>query len=418
MSFERAGSAPSRSDQTTVRRANLGVVLQQIAGGEPRSRARVAAETGLTRGTVSSLVGELIELDLLRETGEDQRSGRAGRPGLALELSDRVVAVGLEVNVDYLAVCVEDLAGNVRYEKHVHADNRRSAPRPVLNRLARLARDAEEAIAAEGLVSVGVAVAVPGLVSAETGELLRAPNLGWSEIPVADEISARLDGVPVRADNEANLAALAEHWQGVARGLDNFICVFAEVGVGAGIFIGGDLFRGSHGFGAELGHITIDPAGLPCECGAVGCLETIVGQDAIARRAGIGEEEQRRARNVTRELVRRAEHGDTAVIGSLAEAGRSLGIGLASAVNLFDVDAVVLGGCLGPLSPWLVSEVREALEARVLSAGWSGCDVLVSEFGEGAAVRGAAALTLRAVLAEPWRVAEQSRVLSGVISQP
>jgi predicted NBD/HSP70 family sugar kinase len=399
-----------------VRRANLGVVLQQIAGGEPRSRARVAADTGLTRGTVSSLVGELIELDLLRETGEDQRSGRAGRPGLALELSDRVVAVGLEVNVDYLAVCVEDLAGNVRYEKHVHTDNRRSAPGPVLSRLARLARGAEEVIAAENLTSAGIAVALPGLVAAETGVLLRAPNLGWSDIAVAEEISARLGGVPVRADNEANLAALAEHWQGVARDLDNFICVFAEVGVGAGIFIGGDLFRGSHGFGAELGHITVEPGGLPCQCGARGCLETIVGQEAIARRAGICEDDKRRARNVTRELVRRAEHGDAAVITSLGEAGRALGIGLASAVNLFDVDAVVLGGCLGPLAPWLIADVREALGVRVLSAGWSGCEVLVSEFGEGAAVRGAAALTLRSVLAEPWLVAERSAVVRERVS--
>ena len=408
MSFERAPNATSRADQTTVRHANLGVVLQQIAGGAPRSRAGVAAETGLTRGTVSSLVGELIELDLLRETGEDQRSGRAGRPGLALEVSDRVVAVGLEVNVDYLAVCVEDLAGNVRYEKHVHADNRRSAFGPVLNRLARLARGAEEVIAAEGLISAGIAVALPGLVAAESGRLLRAPNLAWSDIPVADEVSSRLGGVPVRVDNEANLAALAEHWQGVARDLDNFICVFAEVGVGAGIFIGGDLFRGSHGFGAELGHITVAPGGLPCQCGAVGCLETIVGREAIARRAGICEDDKRRARNVTRELVRRAEQGDEAVIASVAEAGHALGIGLASAVNLFDVDAVVLGGCLGPLAPWLVADVREALGVRVLSAGWPGCEVLVSEFGEGAAVRGAAALTLRSVLAEPWLVAERS----------
>ena len=113
MSFERAHHAPLRADQTTVRRANLGVVLQQIAGGEPRSRARVAADTGLTRGAVSSLVGELIELDLLRETGAGRRSGRVGRPAQTLELGDRVVAIGLEVDVDYLAVCVEDLTGTV-----------------------------------------------------------------------------------------------------------------------------------------------------------------------------------------------------------------------------------------------------------------------------------------------------------------
>jgi len=284
MTFERASHAASRADQTTVRRANLGVVLQQIAAGEPRSRARVAAETGLTRGTVSSLVGELIELDLLRETGEDARPGQVGRPAQTLELGDRVVAIGLEVNVDYLAVCVEDLTGTVRYERRVHTDNRRSKPVPVLKRLVRMAEEATAAIAAEDLIAAGAAVALPGLVEAQTGTLLRAPNLGWSEIPVADEIAGRLPGLPVRADNEANLAALAEHWQGVARDLDNFICVFGEVGVGGGIFVDGELFRGAHGYGGEFGHLTVDPDGPPCKCGSTGCLETFVGQEAIVER--------------------------------------------------------------------------------------------------------------------------------------
>ena len=411
MSFERAYSATSRADQTTVRRANLGVVLQQIAGGEPRSRASVASETGLTRGTVSSLVGELIELDLLRETGEDERSGRVGRPGQTLELDDRIVAIGLEVNVDYLAVCVEDLTGTIRYERRVHTDNRRSKPGPVLNRLARMARGGARRDRRRGLRRRPAPPSrCPGLVEAETGTLLRAPNLGWSEIPVAGEIAARLSGLPVRADNEANLAALAEHWQGVARDLENFICVFGEVGVGGGIFVDGELFRGAHGYGGEFGHLTVDPDGPPCKCGSTGCLETFVGQEAIARRAGIAVGAGGRARNLTRELVRRAETNDPAVLRSLSEAGRYLGIGLASAVNLFDVDVVVLGGCFGPLAPWLADDVRAVLGERVLSSAWSGCEVRASEFGEGAAVRGAAALTLTSVLAEPWLVAERPGV--------
>ena len=407
MSFERPPGAGTRADQSTVRRANLGVVLKQIAAGEPRSRARVAAETGLTRGTVSSLVGELIELDLLRETGEDEHVGRVGRPAQTLELGDRIVAIGLEVNVDYLAVCVEDLTGIIRYERHVHADNRRSRPGPVLNRLARMAEAALETVAADGRTPIGVAVALPGVVEESTGTLLRAPNLGWSEIPVVEEIGRRLPGLPVRADNEANLAALAEHWQGVGQGLDNFICVFGEVGVGGGIFVDGELFRGAHGFGGELGHVVVDPDGPLCNCGATGCLETFVGQEAIARRAGIEIGSGGRTRNLTQELVRRAENGDKAVVRSLSETGRYLGLGLASAVNLLDLDAVVLGGCLGELAPWLADGVRRVLEERVLSAVWSGCDVRASEFGEGAAVRGAAALTLREVLAEPWLVAER-----------
>ncbi len=406
MSFERPQSSSARADQTTVRRANLGIVLQQIASGAPRSRARVAAATGLTRGTVSSLVGELIDLELLRETGSDENVGRVGRPAQTLELDDRIAAVGLEVNVDYLAACVEDLTGTIRYERHVHTDNRRSRPGPVLARLVRMAQEALAAAQDDDLVPVGIGVALPGVVEAQTGTLLRAPNLGWSEITVATEICSRLPGFPVRADNESNLAALAEHWQGVGRDVDNFICVFGEIGVGGGIFVDGQLFRGAHGFGGEFGHLTVDPDGPLCNCGSRGCLEVFVGEEAIARRAGIRAGASGKTRNLTRELVRRAEKGDPETLRSLAETGHYLGIGLASAVNLLDVDAIVLGGCFGALAPWLTVPVRRSLEERVLSSAWSECEVRASELGDGAAVRGAAALILRGVLAEPWRVAE------------
>src|SRR5207342_2005864 len=139
-----------------------------------------------------------------------------------------------------------------------------------------------EVVDEDDLVVVGAAVALPGLVEAKTGTLLRAPNLGWEEIAVAAELASRLGGLAVRADNEANLAALAEHWQGVARDLEDFVAVFGEVGVGGGIFLDGELFRGAHGFGAEFGHVTVDPDGPACKCGSAGCLETVAGQEAIA----------------------------------------------------------------------------------------------------------------------------------------
>ncbi len=402
MSFERARSASTRADQTTVRRANLGVVLQHVARSGPRSRARIASETGLTRGTVSSLVTELIDLGLVRETGEDEHPGGVGRPAQTLELHDRVVAIGLEVNVDYLAVCVEDLSGAVRYERRVHTDNRLSAPGPVLTELAQMATDAIDAAEQQGLVLAGIAVALPGLVEVDSGTLLRAPNLGWSGIVVAEELRGRIGGQLVLVENEANLAALAEHWQGAAQGLRNFICVFGEVGVGGGIFVDGKLFRGSHGFGGEFGHLTLDPAGEVCKCGSRGCLETYVGQEAIARRAGVEAASGGRTQSITDELVRRANGGDTRTLESLDEAGRLLGIGLASAVNLFDLDAIVLGGCFGPLAPWLEDRIGAMLDERVLSAHWSACELRASELGETAAVRGAAALTLSEVIAEPW----------------
>jgi predicted NBD/HSP70 family sugar kinase len=358
--------------------------------------------TGLTRGTVSSLVAELIALELVRETGETTSPRGTGRPGAALELADVVVGVGLEVNVDYVAVSVEDLTGAVRYERRAHRDNRSSAPSTVLDRLGRAARDALDASVRDGLRPVGVSVAVAGLVEEASGTVVNAPNLGWVNLPVADELAARI-GVPVHIENEANLAALAEHWAGAAVGIDDFVCLFGEVGVGGGIVLGGRLFRGFHGFGGEFGHVSVDPEGRRCACGSRGCVETLAGVESIARAAGISSVEGR-PRSLTDELVRRAEDGAPRVLTALDDVGRWLGIALASAFNLLDVRAVVLGGCFGPLAPWLVDGVRETLEERSLSARSGSFLVLPSAFGDVAAVRGAAALPLHRVLDEPWTV--------------
>ena len=409
MSFDRGRAPTLRADQTTVRRANLGVVLRHVASQGPCSRARIAAQTGLTRGTVSSLVSELVELELLRDSGEDGRDGSVGRPAQPVELADVSVAVGLEISVDSLEVSVEDLTGRVRYERRVFVDNRLSASGPVLDRLARMALHAIDEVERDGLRIVGIAVAVPGLVELDSGTLLRAPNLGWTRLAIVDELRDRLPDVPIRVENEANLAALAEHWQGAARNVRNFICVFGEVGVGAGIVVDGELYRGAHGFGGEFGHVAVAPGGELCACGSRGCLETLVGLEAIARRASLQIESGERMRSVTAELVRRAEAGDSDVLTALHEAGTSLGLALASVVNLFDLDVVVLGGCFGPLSSWLAQEVETALRSRVLAAEWSTCELRPSAIGELAAVRGAAALMLRGLLAAPWTMADVAR---------
>jgi predicted NBD/HSP70 family sugar kinase len=393
------GPWAAAADQSSVRRANLGVVLRCVADNGRCSRADVAGRTGLTRGTVSSLVTELIALDLLRESDLPAEPRRIGRPGVALQLANRIVGVGLEVNVDYLAVHVEDLAGTVRFQHRVDRDNRGSKPRPVLDHVAHLAKGALDDVAAQGLHAAGIALAVPGPVELQTGTLVFAPNLGWSDVPLREELGARLDRA-VEIENEANLAALAEHWGGAARGFEDFILAFGEIGVGGGIVVGGKLYRGVNGFGGELGHVPVEQGGLTCACGSAGCLETRAGVEAIARVAGVPSSNRRRNR-VGAELVQRAADGDAAVIAACAEAGRWLGLGLAAAVNLLGLDAVVLGGCYGPLAPWIAHDVEAAVRERSLAARSAPIHVLRSTFGPDAAMRGAAAVSLRRVLDDP-----------------
>ena len=219
----------------------------------------------------------------------------------------------------------------------------------MLDRLARTARAAVDAAAREGLRPIGVSVAVPGLVEEASGTVVFAPNLGWENVRVGVELASRLE-LPVHVENESNLAALAEHWIGAAAGIDDFVCVFGEVGVGGGVVLGGRLFRGSHGFGGEFGHVSVDPTGLRCACGSRGCVETLVGEEAIARAAGVSPSTGR-SRSLTDEIVRRAESGTPRVLEALADTGRWLGIALASTFNVLDVRAVVLGYASGRSLP-------------------------------------------------------------------
>jgi len=389
------------ANQRSVRRHNLGVVLRHVAEHGPRSRAAIAGETGLNKTTVSSLVAELIGFGLVRETEVEMR-GTVGRPALPVELSGgRVAGLGLEIGVDFLSLRADDLGGAERHRAYVSGDNRGRPVDHVLDQLAEMARAALAALAGEGVLTAGAVMALPGLVDSD-GCLLVAPNLGWSRVYVPNELTERLGNpaFPMRAENEANLGALAELWLGAGRELGDFLYISGELGVGAGIVVGGQLFRGAKGFGGELGHVTVDPEGELCACGNRGCVETHAALGALLRAAGL------HPRAGVGELAARAEAGDARTLDALGEAGRWLGVGVASAANLINPAGVVVGGYFAPLARWLTPGVQEELDARALSAEYDGPRVHTSALGGDAAVRGAAALALRRVFEDPAVVAE------------
>src|SRR5215212_3547114 len=333
----RRGGSPARQD--ALRQHNLALVLQHIAAGEPVSRARIAAATSLTKTTVSSLVDDLIRARLVTELGPEAR-GEIGRPGSALALHRTgYVGIGLEINVDDIAVCVANLVGEVRYLRTRPRDNRGQSPAKVLGRAVRMTGTAIEAAEAARLTVAGLAVAVPGPVETDRGLLRLAPNLGWVDVPVAEILADRFHAhdLAVVVDNEANLAALGELWFGGHQDLDDFIHVSGEIGVGGGIVLSEELFRGVRGFAGEIGHVVVQPDGPPCRCGARGCLEQVAGQEAILRAAGltgaVGTSIGQPGGSVA-ELLARARDGEPETLRAVSEAGRALGIGLSATVNI------------------------------------------------------------------------------------
>ncbi|HEX5598212.1 MAG TPA: ROK family transcriptional regulator [Micromonosporaceae bacterium] len=385
--------------QGSLREHNLRLLLRHIvAADRPRSRADLAAATGLTRATVSALVDDLIGGGLLTEVGPAPRSG-AGRPAVGLVLADHGPAgLGLEINVDYLAACVVDLTGGVRYRSVQPAELRQVEPRTALSRLASLAAAAHAQAERQNLAIAGATLAVPGLVTPD-GVVRLAPNLGWRGVDVAAGLPLS-NGLhlPLVVENEANLAAIGELH--AVLGSANFVYVSGEIGIGAGIVLDGALFRGARGFSGELGHVTVRPDGPRCRCGARGCLERYAGQEAILAAAGLGAQGLSRDRAVSR-LADLAATGDPATRGALTAAGRALGVALAGVVNLLDVDTVVLGGSYAPLAAWLQPAVEREISRRVLTAAWSPVAVRPALLGPDAAMLGAAGSVVRTLLDRP-----------------
>jgi predicted NBD/HSP70 family sugar kinase len=366
-------------------------VLGAIADSPGISRAGVAARTGLTKATVSSLVDRAIAADLVVD-GEPARRDGPGRRGTALTLSPAGPhGLGVEIGVDYIATCLVDLTGSVSRQRIRPVDNRSQPPNRVLVKVARAIRNA----VAELPVQVGgVGVAVPGLVESSTGFLRTAPNLGWRDVDVQSELRDRTDlaDLPILVGNEANFAALGEMWSGGHDDLRDFVHVSGEIGIGAGIVMNGALFEGVRGFGGEIGHLPVDSKGPQCSCGARGCLETMAGQDTMLRQAHAPDIET---------LLERLSANDRKALAAVRSVARWLGTALSNVVNLLDLPTIVLGGTYARIEPWLHDLLQEELELRVVSAAWSQMRILPSTLGTEAAVRGAASSAVRAIVADP-----------------
>lgn len=406
MAEARTGRSRRPADVQAVREHNLSLLLELLMGGEPRSRARLAEETGLNRTTVSSLVADLIDRRLIRETAIE-RPGAVGRPAQMLQPDPtRWVGVGLEVNVQHLAVSVRDLTGATRAESLLRRDNSASTAHDTLEALVALYRQVLDPLRRDGVAPAGAVLGVPGLVDAAEGQLHVAPNLGWPGVRVLEVLGdlLRPEVFPLALDNDANLAVLAEMSDGVARGRSDIIYVGTDIGVGGAIVLGGSVYRGATGFAGELGHMPVEPDGPRCSCGRRGCLEAYVGQLAMLRRAGRDPAEAVSSSDLGRQasdLASDALQGDPAVLEMLVDAGTWLGFALASMSNAFNPSTIVLGGLLGRLGPWLVAPVREQIERRTVGIDGSPIEVLSSGVGVTATARGGAALAVRRLVATP-----------------
>ncbi len=392
-----------------IKAHNLQAVLLTLLHQGPLSRARMAELTGLSTTTITNLMSELLAQGIVAEEGREpysphgERHG-AGRPRIPVSLvpSARYV-VGIHFDVDNVRVALADLAGHLCPCYIAPQEGRVEA---VLDRAAGLV---ETALAESGIPPdrvLGVGVGASGLVDPDTGVNLLSPSLGWRDVPIRDVLARRL-GLPVLVENNVRAMALAEAMFGAgrARGVDSLAFVYARVGVGAGLIVGGRVFRGSFGGAGEIGHMTMIPiGGAACRCGNHGCLETLVSEPAIVARAArlaaddpsslLAVRPDEAGTPAIDQVFAAARAGDEPTRAMLAECGLYMGTALANLVNVVNPDMIILGGLLAAGQDLLLPSIEIALRERAFAGLGRRVELRTATFGVNSGVLGAAALAL------------------------
>jgi predicted NBD/HSP70 family sugar kinase len=353
-----------------ARAHNRSLVLQHLFHAGPTSRADLARATGLTRVTVSDLVGVLLAEGLVEELGT-QPGRRVGKPAILVGMrTDAYQIVALDLSDDtVLRGAVLTLTGEAVERQSLAAEGRRGDDLVEL-----LTRFARRLVAAATRPVIGVGVGSPGVVD-PAGRIVEAPNVEWADLPLAALLTERL-GLPVHVANDANSAALAEYTYGGASG--STLVLTVGKGVGAGVMVDGARVHGAGDAAGELGHVTVVDDGALCACGRYGCLETILSAPAL-RRAVEGLD------------------GDAAD-AVLADVGRTLGTVLAPVVGALNLSEVLLAGPADLLGGVLRDAVAQTLTERTMPFISAGLDVRAAALDDDVVLAGAAVLVLGAQL--------------------
>jgi glucokinase-like ROK family protein len=393
-----------------VKQINRSRVLNILRAYSPISKVEIAEKTKLTFATVSNITTELVSSKLVRESGFGGSSG--GRKPVLYELNPNAKwVVGVDVGVKRIQSVVINLNGQVIQElelqnpENVNRETLITIVFQSIEKVIRMANVRVEKIA-------GIGISIPGPVDPVIGTVIAPPNLiGWDRVPLRDIVQKHF-GITACIDKDANASVLGEQWFGAAQGKDNAIYLHVDEGIGGGIIIHGRVYRGFTNGAGEIGHGTIDVDGPRCNCGNYGCLESLASGIAVVRRA---KEELRRGVesqlsldgdvSLERVLVA-AKNRDKLAMDILNEAGRYLGIGLASFINFFNPETIILGGKMAISYPPLVEIAKDIAVRRSFASLAENVTFQISSLRNQSGVIGAACLVLQYIFDQPVQIIE------------
>lgn len=377
------------------------LLLREISQHGPLPRIDLSERTGISRATVTSVTAELIDGGLVEEVPRDIRTDESsrGRPRIDLRLrgSARMVA-GLKVSDRAISFVLMDFEGNPRADHERALDQTRHSPDALASEIAA----GLDALAARAVCTCadisGVGVGLAGVVDADHGLVYWSPSLDRRNVDFGEVLHARL-GTPVYLDNDANLVAMAELKFGKGRDHSDFIVITIESGVGMGMVLGGQIYRGTRGCGAEFGHTKVHLDGALCRCGQRGCLEAYVADYALVREAmatGIVQPGATTSESVNA-VLSAARGGDAPAQSVIDRAGRMFAMGLANLVNIFDPELIILAGEQMEFDHLYADAVIEAMGRSIVEIDKPAPAVVVHKWDNLMWARGAAAYALEFV---------------------
>ncbi|CAM4126181.1 ROK family transcriptional regulator [Lederbergia lenta] len=349
-------------NQQLIKKENKSIVLQLVKTKSPISRADIAQQSGLNKGTVSSLVAELIKEQLILETGPGESSG--GRRPVMLTFNQSAgSAIGIDLGVNYIRGIITDLQGNILNQKQQSYTS--SSIEQTLDHVkANISHLISEAPSTPyGIVGIGIGA--PGIVD-ENNDVLLAPNLGWKNSSFKKEIESDFN-IPVIIENEANAGAYGEKMFGLAKDVNDLVYISAGTGIGTGIIFNGQLYKGSYGFSGEFGHMTMNMNGDRCRCGNIGCWELYASEQFLIKRAlelNLIEGEE----DCVIQVTEKAEASDSKAISLLDDIAAHLGMGIVSIVHALNPKKIIVGNILSGAKKWIERPVQDYVKKHAMAS--------------------------------------------------
>ncbi len=386
-----------------MRESNISLVLDIVRQRSPISRREISRLTHLSPSTVSSIVDKLIAAGFITESPAS--AAKVSRRPVYLRLNPQMhFPLGIEIETHQLLGLVMNLCGDILHHETI--------PLPETDYPGVLCRVVElyQRLVQEmpGASILGVGIASPGYVDSQKGTVVFSSNLGWRDVPVLDVVSKQID-TPVFVQSNIQAVALGELWYGAGVGREDLICVRVGSGIGAGIIIGGEIYRGPQDRAGHFGHMIIERGGRRCRCGNLGCLEAYVSTSALLQQVERGltanADTQVVLLSTSRNekldaIIQAGKEGDRFVLNIFEEMGNYLGIGLTNLVNLLNPELIIIAGGMAKAGDLLLEPLRRAL---ALHAYPPLPEVTTTRLGEYTVAVGAATRVIQHVFENPIR---------------